>query len=51
MCMAAGIDPPAHVFVHGWLLMGGQKLGKTMIAGGRDEGAAAQAHRRSPPRR
>jgi methionyl-tRNA synthetase len=30
MCMAAGIDPPAHVQVHGWLLIGGQKLGKTM---------------------
>ncbi len=33
MCMAAGIDPPAHVFVHGWLLAGGQKLGKTMADG------------------
>ncbi len=33
MCMAAGIEPPAHVFVHGWLLAGGQKLGKTMAAG------------------
>jgi methionyl-tRNA synthetase len=32
MCMAAGIDPPAEIFVHGYLLMGGQKLGKTMIA-------------------
>jgi methionyl-tRNA synthetase len=31
MCMAAGIDPPAQVFVHGFLLIGGQKLGKTMI--------------------
>ena len=30
MCMAAGIEPPAHVQVHGWLLIGGQKLGKTM---------------------
>jgi len=29
MCMAAGIDPPAHVFVHGWLLVGGQKLSKS----------------------
>ncbi len=33
MCMAAGIEPPAHVFVHGWLLVGGQKLGKTMPQG------------------
>ena len=30
MCMAAGIEPPAHIQVHGWLLIGGQKLGKTM---------------------
>jgi methionyl-tRNA synthetase len=34
MCMAAGIDPPAEIFVHGYLLMGGQKLGKTMIQSG-----------------
>jgi methionyl-tRNA synthetase len=33
--MAAGIDPPQEIFVHGFLLMGGQKLGKTMIATGR----------------
>ncbi|MDA8313425.1 MAG: methionine--tRNA ligase [Actinomycetota bacterium] len=31
MCMAAGIDPPAHVFVHGWLLVGGRKLSKTLV--------------------
>ncbi len=31
MCMAAGIDPPANVFVHGWLLFGGEKLSKTML--------------------
>ena len=31
MCMAAGIDPPAHVFVHGWLLVGGQKLSKSLV--------------------
>jgi methionyl-tRNA synthetase len=31
MCMAAGIDPPAHVFVHGWLLVGGEKLSKTLV--------------------
>jgi methionyl-tRNA synthetase len=43
MCLAAGIDPPAEIFVHGYLLMGGQKLGKTMIAAGLagGEGAAA----------
>ena len=34
MCMAAGIDPPAHVQVHGWLLVGGARLSKTRI---RDE--------------
>ncbi len=32
MCMAAGIDPPANVFVHGWLLVGGEKLSKTLLA-------------------
>ncbi len=31
MCMAAGIDPPANIFVHGWLLFGGEKLSKTML--------------------
>ena len=30
MCMAAGIDPPASIFVHGWLLVGGHKLSKSM---------------------
>ncbi len=30
MCMAAGIEPPHHVQVHGWLLVGGQKLSKSM---------------------
>ena len=34
MCMAAGVDPPEEIFVHGYLLMGGQKLGKSMIAAG-----------------
>ena len=34
MCMAAGLEPPEEIFVHGYLLMGGQKLGKTMIASG-----------------
>ena len=30
MCMAAGIDPPANIYVHGWLLVGGKKLSKSM---------------------
>ena len=34
MCMAAGIEPVHHVHVHGWLLVGGEKLGKTMAAEG-----------------
>jgi methionyl-tRNA synthetase len=34
MCMAAGIEPPVEIFVHGYLLMGGQKLGKTLIQSG-----------------
>lgn len=34
MCMAAGLDPVGHVQVHGWLLVGGQKLSKTMAAEG-----------------
>ncbi|MEO9180453.1 MAG: methionine--tRNA ligase, partial [Acidimicrobiales bacterium] len=34
MCMAAGLEPPNHVQVHGWLLLGGQKLSKTMAAEG-----------------
>ncbi|MHB8244581.1 MAG: methionine--tRNA ligase [Acidimicrobiales bacterium] len=29
MCMAAGIDPPAHYLVHGFLLVGGRKMAKT----------------------
>ena len=35
MCMAAGLEPPAQVFVHGWLLVGGQKLSKTLVRGQR----------------
>jgi methionyl-tRNA synthetase len=31
MCMAAGVEPPAHVFVHGWLLVGGEKMSKTRL--------------------
>ncbi len=34
MCLAAGLEPPQEIFVHGYLLMGGQKLGKTMIQSG-----------------
>ena len=34
MCMAAGLEPPSHVQVHGWLLVGGQKLSKTMASEG-----------------
>ncbi len=34
MCMAAGLDPVHHVQVHGWLLVGGQKLSKTMAREG-----------------
>jgi len=29
MCMAAGIDPPAHLLVHGWLLASGEKMSKS----------------------
>jgi len=29
MCMAAGIDPPAHLWVHGWLLASGEKMSKS----------------------
>jgi methionyl-tRNA synthetase len=32
--MAAGLEPPSHVHVHGWLLIGGKKLSKTMAAEG-----------------
>ena len=31
MCMAAGIDPPAHVQVHGWLLLGGEKMSNSSV--------------------
>jgi len=31
MCMAAGIDPPREIFVHGWLLVGGEKMSKTRL--------------------
>lgn len=31
MCMAAGIEPPRQIFVHGWLLVGGEKMSKTRL--------------------
>ena len=31
MCMAAGIDPPAHIQVHGWLLLGGEKMSNSSV--------------------
>ncbi|MDA8355098.1 MAG: class I tRNA ligase family protein [Actinomycetota bacterium] len=37
MCMAAGIDPAPQVFVHGFLLVGGERLSKTLVA--RNEGS------------
>jgi methionyl-tRNA synthetase len=30
MLMAAGLEPPKRVMVHGWLLLGGEKLSKTV---------------------
>ncbi len=31
MCFAAGIDPPQSIFVHGWLLVGGEKMSKSKL--------------------
>jgi methionyl-tRNA synthetase len=31
MCMAADIEPPSQVLVHGWLLVGGEKMSKTAL--------------------
>jgi methionyl-tRNA synthetase len=31
MLMSAGIEPPANVFVHGYLLIGGEKMSKTSL--------------------
>jgi len=31
LCLAAGIDPPAHISVHGFLLVGGEKMSKTRL--------------------
>jgi methionyl-tRNA synthetase len=33
MLMSAGLEPPRHVAAHGWLLVGGQKMGKTALTG------------------
>jgi methionyl-tRNA synthetase len=33
LLMAAGIDPPRQVFVHGYLLVGGEKMSKTRLTG------------------
>jgi methionyl-tRNA synthetase len=31
MCMAAGIEPPSRVQVHGWLLLGGDKMSNSSV--------------------
>jgi methionyl-tRNA synthetase len=31
MLMSAGLEPPRHVFAHGWLLVGGEKMSKTRL--------------------
>jgi methionyl-tRNA synthetase len=31
LCLAAGIDPPAQIAVHGFLLIGGEKMSKTAL--------------------
>src|SRR5207302_2430937 len=31
MCLSAGIEPPAHINVHGYLLVGGEKMSKTAL--------------------
>jgi methionyl-tRNA synthetase len=31
LCMAVGIEPPRHVSVHGFLLVGGEKMSKTRL--------------------
>ncbi|MFM6981064.1 MAG: methionine--tRNA ligase, partial [Micrococcales bacterium] len=33
MLMAAGLKPPAQVFGHGWLLVGGEKMSKSKLTG------------------
>ncbi len=41
MCMAAGIDPAPEVFVHGFLLVGGERLSKTLVGRAAAEVATA----------
>lgn len=36
MCMAAGIDPPHKLFIHGHLLIGGKRVSKTRIQQGQE---------------
>jgi methionyl-tRNA synthetase len=31
MCLSAGVDPPGHINVHGYLLVGGEKMSKTAL--------------------
>ena len=33
MLMAAGLDVPKHVYAHGWLLVGGEKMSKSKLTG------------------
>ncbi|MBL3686417.1 methionine--tRNA ligase [Leucobacter zeae] len=33
MLMAAGLEVPNHVFAHGWLLVGGEKMSKSKLTG------------------
>jgi len=33
MLMAAGLDVPEHVYAHGWLLVGGEKMSKSKLTG------------------
>ena len=33
MLMAADLEPPARVFAHGWLLVGGEKMSKSKLTG------------------
>jgi methionyl-tRNA synthetase len=42
MCMAADIDPAPHVFVHGFLLVGGERLSKTLVARSGEDGGEGQ---------